>query len=117
VVARVVSIDTSVTSGDAADPCSRTRCRAAVVVLAVDGIGPDFPAHLVRDGDLLVVTFPGTLLPHDERFNGLLVKSYPGLVVGSRFRADFALELADGAVADPTTDGSLTAYDYELLDD
>lgn len=112
IVGRLVAVDSSSITSNPSDPCSRTPCRGFVVVEELLGIGSDFPHYLIQRGDRVTITFPGTLLPHDEHFNGMLVNSYPGLTVGTRFKADVALEIADGLYEDPANDGALTVYSY-----
>ncbi len=114
IVGRLVAVDSSSITTDSTDPCSRTPCRGLVVVEEMLGIGTDFPHYLIQRGDRITITFPGTLLPHDEHFNGMLVNSYPGLNPGDRFRADVALEIADGLYEDPANDGALTVYSYAV---
>ncbi len=116
VVGRLIAVDSNLISNDTADPCSINPCRGVVSIENVVGIGPDFPDYLVRPGDRVVATFPGSFLAYDERFNGMLVKSLPGLPIGTRFMADMALESTNGRDDDRASDGSLTVYSYQVLE-
>jgi hypothetical protein len=117
VVATVVAVDTTFRGDKSNDPCSTTPCRARIRIDSVAAVGPDFPGYLIREGDIVVASFPGTLGPHDELFNGLLVRHYDGLQNGDRFRADVALETAPVLGVDPATSGALTIYVYDRLNE
>lgn len=116
ILGRLVAVDSSLITADTSDPCSRAPCRGAVLVEELEGFGPNFPDYLVQRGDRITVTFPGTLLPYVEHFNGMLVNAFPGLTIGSRFHADVALEISDGFYEDPANDGSLTIYSYVAIE-
>ncbi len=89
-------------------PCAQAPCAATVRVDSVLGYGSAFPRPISR-GEHLDVRFAFTLAPTAE-LDMNLDDSYPGLELGSSFRADVQGQMSPGGP-------SFVVYSYYPADD
>ncbi len=96
-VATVTGIDSLLTPSSAGDPCSKAPCQATVRVDSVLGYGSAFPYPLTP-GETVRVRFAFTLGPTATILPSVS-PAYPGLSIGSRFKADMEGTPAPGRTA------------------
>ncbi len=92
IIGVVTNIHDITETSDLSGPCSREPCRATIRIESVLGYGAAFGRPLAKGSEIPVFS-PFTLMPTNTRFPDLK-KDYPGLSVGSRFRADIESRLA-----------------------
>jgi len=86
IVGTLVRVDSSLKGYRADDPCSKAPCEALVYVDSILGYGSSFPVVL-STGVTIRAHFTLTLAP-TEQVLPTVKPSFPGLVLGSNFRAD-----------------------------
>jgi hypothetical protein len=105
--ATVVSIDSTLSSSDTSNPCSRFPCSAKIRVDSVLGYGAGFDRPLAP-GETIPVTFAFTLKPITL---SSLKETLPGLQIGSSFTAD--LQGGSPSPAAKETEQSFVIYSYQ----
>ncbi len=83
----IVELDsTSLEAPDVAGPCSRVPCVASVRIGSVLGLGVGFPQPF-QEGMVVRMKFAYTLDPSQRHFPEMQ-PAFPGLHLGSKFKAD-----------------------------
>jgi len=85
IIGTIVSIAEIQQTGNADSPCSQAPCQAIVRVDSVLGYGQGFIRPLSKSKEVQI-TFKFTLSPTEDLFKNM-TKIYPGLEVGSKFKA------------------------------
>ncbi len=89
IVASIVKIDSTLSTGNENDPCSKAPCTAWIRVKNIVGYGAGSAA--LSPSDTLKAKFAFTLNPTTKKTFPTLKENFPGLEEGSSFLADIQL--------------------------